>query len=152
VSRFTRELEADVPQIVAAMHVAGIGEGEVSCSVAHADFFHDNVRAVAGSGEEEPGVKGPQLIAGAVPTDVGVRDELGDLAGDLEAECFPVEGNMALSWPEGSLTTTSVAFEYQPGQASAAVSVAQIFSTGALMTIALCANRSAWTGSKPSGQ
>jgi hypothetical protein len=120
VSRFTRELEADVPQIVAAMHVAGIGEGEVSCSVAHADFFHDNVRAVAGSGDEEPGVKGPQLIAGAVPTDVGVRDELGDLAGDLEAECFPVEGNMGAELARG--------------------------------VVALCANRSAWAGSKPSGQ
>ena len=152
MSRFTRELKADVPQVVTAVHVAGIGLGEVSRGGAQADLFHDDVGAVAVAGNEQPGVIGAQLIAGAVPTDVGVRDELGDLAGDLEAECFPVEGNMALSWPEGSLTTTSVAFEYQPGQASAAVSVAQIFSTGALMTIALCANRSAWTGSKPSGQ
>jgi hypothetical protein len=82
-SGFTHELEADVPQIVTAMHVAGIGEGEALCSVAHADFFHDHVRAIAGSGDEEPGVKGPQLIAVAVPTDAGVRDELGDLAGDF---------------------------------------------------------------------
>src|SRR3984885_14462995 len=65
---------------------------------------------------------------------------------------FQSKVTWALSWPEGLLTTTSVAFEYQGGQASAAVSVAQIFSTGALMTIALCANRSAWAGSKPSGQ
>jgi hypothetical protein len=39
-------------------------------------------------------VIGAQLIAVAVPAEAGVRGELGDLAGDLEAERCPVEGDI----------------------------------------------------------
>jgi hypothetical protein len=90
-SAFARELKADVPQFVTTVHVAGIGLGEVSRSGAQADLFHDDVGAVAVAGDEQPGVIGAQLIAGAVPADTGVRDVLGDRAGDLEAERGPVE-------------------------------------------------------------
>jgi hypothetical protein len=49
----------------------------------------------------------------------------------------------SLRVPEGWWTTTSVALEYQVGQAAAAVSLAQMVSAGASMMMMLCANRSA---------
>jgi hypothetical protein len=51
-SGLAREFEADIPQVVTSVHVAGIGSGQVLCSVTHADFFHDNVGAVAEAGDE----------------------------------------------------------------------------------------------------
>ena len=90
-SAFARELEADVSQVVTAVHVAGIGLDEVSRGGAHSGLFHDDVGAGAVAGDEQPGVIGAQVIAGAVPADTGVRDVLGDRAGDLEAERGPVD-------------------------------------------------------------
>ena len=43
-------------------------------------------------GDKQPG-EGAQLITGPVPADTGVRDVLGDRAGDLAAERDPVEGD-----------------------------------------------------------
>jgi hypothetical protein len=92
-SAFARELEADVPQVVAAVHVAGIGLGQVPRGGAGIGFFHYDVGAAVVAGDQQPGVVGAQLVAGAVPADAGVRDVLGDGASDLEAERGPVEGD-----------------------------------------------------------
>jgi hypothetical protein len=93
-SGLARELEADVPQIVTSVHVGGIGEGEVLCSTAHTDFFHDNVRAIGRTRDEQPAVIRAQLITVAVPAETVVRGELGDLADDLETERCPLEGDI----------------------------------------------------------
>src|SRR5580658_7415862 len=90
-SAFARELEADVPQVVAAVHVAGIGLGQVPRGGAGIGFFHYDVGAAVLAGDQQPGVVGALLVAGAVPADAGVRDVLGDGASDLEAERGPVE-------------------------------------------------------------
>jgi hypothetical protein len=103
----------------------------VLCSVAHADFFHDDIGAISEAGDEQPGVISTQLIAVAVPAEAGVRGELGDLAGDPEAERFPVETDI-LAELARRVTDDDVA--------------------GVRMTTTLCAKRSAWAGSKPSGQ
>lgn len=134
-----------------AVHVAGIRPGEVVGSGAHADLLHDDVGAVAVAGDQQPGVVGAELIAAAVPAETGVRYALGDRTGDLEAERAPGERNTLAELAGRVVDVTSLALEYQVGQA-AAMSLAQMFSAGASITMALCANRSAWPGSRRSGQ
>jgi hypothetical protein len=127
--------------------MAGIGLGEVSRGGAQAGLFHDDVGAVAAAGDEQPGVIGAQLIAAAVPADTGGRDALGDRAGDLEAECGPVEGD-TLAEGAGWVADDDVAGVGVPGgPGGGGDELGQMVLAGASMTMALYANRSAWPGS-----
>jgi len=89
-------------------------------------------------------VIGAELSAGAVPADTGVRDALGDRAGDLEAECGPVEGD-TLAEGAGWVVDDDVAGVGVPG--GGVDELGQMVPAGASMTMVLCANRSAWPGS-----
>src|SRR5271170_4058978 len=54
--------------------------------------------------------------------------------------------------PLGALTVTSLALEYQSGQAVAWMRCSQIFPGGAAITMSLWAKRSACSGTMPCGQ
>src|ERR1700722_4046353 len=56
------------------------------------------------------------------------------------------------SIPPGALTTTSLALEYQEGQADARTKWFQMMSADTLTTMSLCANRSARSGLTSLGQ
>ena len=68
---FAEELEADVPQIVTAVHVAGIGASEFLWAGAGAGLFHDHVGGSLAARLEQPGVVGQPLVCLAVPADAG---------------------------------------------------------------------------------
>src|SRR5580704_13110135 len=88
---FAEKLEADVPQIVTAVHVAGIGAGESPRVDPGAGLFHDHVRAALVARLEQPGVVGQPLVCLAVPADAGGGLEFVDGAVDMRAEGDPVE-------------------------------------------------------------
>src|SRR6202043_220054 len=92
-SGLAEELQADVPQVVAAVHVARVGLGELAGVEAVAGLFHDDVGAAVRAGHEQPGVVGEPLVGGAVPADPASRLELVHRAVGGGTEGDPVEGD-----------------------------------------------------------
>src|SRR6202042_1619951 len=88
---FAEELEADVPQVVTAVHVAGVGAGEFPRVEAAACLFHYHVGGSLIARLEQPGVVGQPLVCLAVPADAGGGLEFVDGAVDVGAEGDPVE-------------------------------------------------------------
>jgi DNA-binding CsgD family transcriptional regulator len=100
---FAEELEADVPQVVTAVHVAGIGLGELPGVDAGACLFHDYVGGSLLAGLEQPGVVGQPLVGLAVPADAGGGLEFVDGAVDGRAEGDPVERDVGGEEPAGGV-------------------------------------------------
>jgi hypothetical protein len=98
---------------VTTVHVAGIGVG------AGASLFHYHVGGSLVARLEQPGVVGQPLVCLAVPADAGAGLEFVDGAVDARAEGDPVEGDVGAEESAGALTVTSLALEYQSGQAVA---------------------------------
>lgn len=146
------ELQADVPQVVPAVHVARVGCGQLAGVGPVPGFLHDDVGAAVRAGHEQPRVVSQPLAGGAVPADPAAEFELVDRAVDAGAEGDPVEGDAGAQYPAGASTTTSLALEYQEGQVDARTRWFQTTSVGALTTMSLCANRSARSGLTSPGQ
>jgi len=88
---FAEELETEVPKIVTAVHVAGIGLGEFLWVDACARLFHDHIGAFLVTRLEQPGVVRQPLVRLAIPTDTGPGLEFVDGAEDVCPESNPVE-------------------------------------------------------------
>ena len=95
---------------------------------------------------------GQPLVCLAVPADAGRGLEFVDGAVDVRAEGDPVDVTPAPRSPLEALTVTSLALEYQSGQAVAWMRCSQIFPCGAAITMSLWAKRSACSGTMPCGQ
>src|SRR5580700_10058647 len=100
---FAEELQADVPQLVAAVHVAGIGAGEFLWVEAGACLFHYHVGDSLVARLEQPGVVGQPLVCLAVPADAGRGLEFVDGAVDVRAEGDPVERDADAEEPAGDV-------------------------------------------------
>ena len=149
---FAEELEAGVPQIVAAVHVAGIRVGEFLWVGAGSRLFHHHIGRSLVARLEQPGVVGKPLVCLSVPGDASRGLELVDGAVNVRAKGDPVERDAGAEGSAG-VVDRDVARVGVPVRPSGGVNeMLPDLPAGAAITMSLWAKRSACSGTMPSGQ
>ena len=150
---FAEELEADVHQIpVTAVHVAGIGGGESFGVGPGAGLFHDHVGAGLVARLEQPGVVGqPLVVCPYQPMRARVSNSW-TVLWMCAPKVIQSEGHAWAEDPAGGVDRDVAGIDVPVRPGGGVEEALPDLCRGAAITMSLWANRSACSGTMPSGQ